>query len=188
MNKRVCGLLADERYLMHETGAHVETPARLRTIYDMLDNEWDLIIMHPPCTALAVSGNAHYGEGKAKYAMRLEAASWTQNLWKRCKEKAQRVAFENPVSVLARLAGLPKASYVQPWQFGHPEQKKTGFHLCHLNPLVPTKDVYAEMMQLPKCERERLHYLAPSPNRAKERSRTFQGIAEAMATQWGKDG
>jgi hypothetical protein len=74
---------------------------------------------------------------------------------------------------------------VQPWQFGHMEQKKTCFWLKGLLPLTETQNVYSEMMLLPKNQRERLHYLPPSALRWKERSKTFQGIANAMANQWG---
>ncbi len=145
-----------------------------------------IIILHPPCTALTVAGNSTYGEGQPKYAARLEAAEWTAKLWRKACEVAQiGVGMENPVGVLPRLAGLHPAQYVQPWMFGHTEQKKTGLWLDRLPPLKPTNDVYEDMMVLPKNRRERLHYLPPSPDRWKIRSTTFQGIAEAMASQWG---
>jgi len=153
-------------------------------IYDMLDESWDLIIAHPPCTALTVAGNKWYGEGQPKYEDRLEAAKWTEQLWNRCCYISNKVCFENPVGVLTRLTSMPKASYIQPYQFGHLEQKKTGLFLQNLEPLKETNNVYEEMMQLPKRERERLHYLPPSPDRWKIRSTTFQGIADAMADQW----
>jgi hypothetical protein len=146
---------------------------------------WDLIIGHPPCTALAVSGNRWYGEGQPKHAERLRSAQWTEALWDLCKLSADRVAFENPVGVLARLTSLPKASYVEPWQHGHPEQKKTGLHLYNLPALEPTDDVYDHMMTLPLKERQRIHYLPPSEDRWQIRSKTFEGIAAAMAAQWG---
>jgi len=154
-------------------------------VHDMLDQQWDLIIAHPPCTALAVSGNAWYGEGQAKYQERLDSADWTSELWVKCKKMAERVCFENPVGVLPRLGGLPKPHYVQPWQFGHPEQKKTGLFLHNLPKLVATNNVQEEMLLLPDNERQRLHYLPPSKDRWKIRSTTFQGIASAMAEQWG---
>lgn len=148
-------------------------------------NDWDLIIAHPPCTALAVSGNAWYGEGQSKYSERLKACEWTKKLWDECINKAKSVCFENPVGVLPRLAGFPKPNYVHPWQFGHMEQKKTGLFLHNLEPLKEESNVYVEMMRLPKKERERLHYLPPSKDRWKIRSTTYQGIASAMAKQWG---
>ena len=146
---------------------------------------WDLIIMHPPCTALTVAGNSTYGEGQKKYSERLDAVRWTASLFGLACGNADRVCMENPVGVLPRMAGLKPAQYVQPWMFGHKEQKKTGLWLHNLPKLQQTENVYQEMMKLPKRERERLHYLPPSPNRWKIRSTTYQGIADAMAEQWG---
>lgn len=149
------------------------------------DGYYDLIIAHPECTKLCVSGNSTYGEGKPKHQMRIDSAKWTEAFWGLCTRKAERVAFENPVGVLARLTSMPKASYVQPYQFGHAEQKKTGLHLHNLPPLITTDDVYDEMMKLPRSVRERMHYLPPSPDRWKIRSTTYSGVADAMADQWG---
>jgi hypothetical protein len=146
---------------------------------------FDLIIAHPECTKLCVSGNAWYGEGKPKYSQRLEAVEWTMMFWELAKSKSDKVCFENPVGVLSRLGGMVKANYIQPYQFGHKEQKKTGLHLYNLPPLKDTDNVYNEMLELPKRERERLHYLPPSADRWKIRSTTFKGIAKAMAEQWG---
>jgi hypothetical protein len=154
-------------------------------VFSMLNERWDLIIMHPPCTALAVSGNAWYGKGKPKYNERLQSAKWTKQLWEKCKTVSDKVVFENPVGVLKRLGGFPQAHYVQPYQFGHLEQKKTGLYLHGVKPLAETNNVYDEMMLLPKNQRERMHYLPPSPDRWKIRSTTYRGIAEAMANQYG---
>jgi hypothetical protein len=170
-----CDLLPTERNGPHHQG----------DVFEMLDESWDLIIAHPPCTALTVAGNATYGEGQPKYAERLDSVAWTVKLWESCKAVASRVCFENPVGVLPRLGGMPKPSYIQPWQFGHMEQKKTGLFLHNLPPLQPTNVVYDQMMKLPKNVRERLHYLPPSPDRWKVRSTTYEGIANAMAQQWG---
>jgi len=149
-------------------------------------DKFDLIIAHPPCTALTVAGNRTYGENNADgYKERLASVEWTKSLWERLKASSKRVALENPVNVMQRLGGFPKPQYVQPWMFGHLEQKKTGLTLWNLPPLKETNNVYIEMMKLPKKERERIHYMSPGKDRWKERSRTFPGIAEAMAEQWG---
>jgi hypothetical protein len=153
-------------------------------VYNMLGERWDLIIAHPPCTALTVAGNSTYGEGQPKYAERLASVEWTVALWEKMKAVSPRVCMENPVGVLRRLGKMHAPQFVQPYQFGHMEQKKTGLFLHGLPDLVPTNDVYAAMMELPKNVRERLHYLPPSPDRWKIRSTTFQGIADAMASQW----
>jgi hypothetical protein len=141
-------------------------------------NQWSLIILHPPCTALCVSGNRHYGNGMTKHQERLDAVQWTQELWETALEHSNHVALENPVGVLPRLSSLPKPSYIQPYQFGHMEQKKTGLTL------ETTDDVYEEMMKLTIQERQRIHYLPPSRDRWKIRSTTYTGVAHAMAVQW----
>lgn len=152
---------------------------------DMLEQSWDLIIAHPPCTALTVAGNSTYGEGQPKYQERLDSVKWTVKFWNKCRAASPRVCMENPVGVLRRMGGMHAPQFVQPYQFGHMEQKKTGLFLHGLMPLRETRNVYDEMMKLPKRDRERLHYLPPSPDRWKIRSTTFSGIADAMALQWG---
>ena len=147
--------------------------------------DWDLIIAHPPCTALCVSGNSTYAKDKPKHDERINSLEWTERLWIEATNSCNRVCFENPVGVLATQSILPKPQYIQPYQFGHMEQKKTGLFLHNLPELKETNNVYDEMMKLPKNQRERLHYLPPSKDRWMERSKTFKGIAKAMATQWG---
>lgn len=143
---------------------------------------WDLIIMHPPCTALAVSGNAWYGTGMSKNDERVEAIEWTLGLWTLACTHSDKVCMENPVGVLP----VKPTQYVQPWMFGHMETKKTGLWLHNLPKLVETNNVWWGTMRLPKKERQRIHYLPPTPDRWKIRSTTYTGIAEAMATQWSK--
>ena len=143
---------------------------------------WDLIIMHPPCTALAVSGNRWYGSGMPKHQDRLDSIDWTLALFEHAKNHAPRVAFENPVGVLP----VKPTQYIQPYQFGHAESKKTGLWLHNLPPLVPTDNVEDVWRTLPKKEAQRIHFLPPSADRWKIRSETYKGIAEAMASQWSK--
>jgi hypothetical protein len=170
-----CDLLPTDK-----PGPHFEVD-----IYRVLYRNWDLIIAHPPCTALTVAGNSTYGEGQPKYQERLASVKWTVGLWENMCAVSDKVCMENPVGVLQRLGGMIKPHYVQPYWFGHMEQKKTGLFLHGLPNLVPTDDVYEEMMKLPKNKRERLHYLPPSKDRWKLRSTTYQGLAGAMAKQWG---
>ena len=92
-------------------------------------------------------------------------------------------AFEQPISVLPQ-SRTGKPQYIHPWQFGHPEQKKTCIYTHNLPPLVPTDDVYDYMMTLPKRERERVFHMAPGPNRARDRSETYQGWSNAFTYQW----
>jgi len=133
---------------------------------------WDLIIMHPPCTALCVSGNAHYGTGKPKHDQRIEAIDYTLEMFELAKSVARFVCMENPVGVLP----VKASQYVQPWQFGHGECKKTGLWLHNLPRLEPTDIV--------EGRERRIWKLGPSPDRWKIRSKTYQGIADAMAQQW----
>jgi hypothetical protein len=98
------------------------------------------------------------------------------------------IAVENPIMhkyAKERIGGVKQTQVIQPWMFGHPEQKATCLWLKNLPPLVPTNNVKAEMDALPYNQRQRLHYLPPSADRWKLRSTTFQGIADAMAEQWG---
>jgi hypothetical protein len=148
---------------------------------------WDTIILHVDCTAMAVCGNRTYGRGKPKHHLRQEAISWTVETARMALEQSPYVALENPASVIfpvLREQLGADVQYIQPWQFGHLEQKKTGLALWGLPRLAETSNVYAEMMKLPRNVRERIHYMAPSPDRAHERARAFPGIAGAMVSQW----
>ena len=155
---------------------------------DVLDvinkNEFDLIILHPPCTALAVSGNRWYGKGMPRNKERRKAQAWTQLLWQAAKSRCERVALENPVGVLNDIIG-DATQYIQPWQYGHAESKKTGLLLHNLPTIVPTDIVDKPVCgywdnQTPSGQNK----LGPSSDRSKIRSTTYQGIAEAMAEQW----
>lgn len=150
--------------------------------------DWDLIVLHVPCTAMGVCGNRWYGRGMPKHDERLEALDWTLGTWDLAKEHAPRVALENPASVIFPKLKATGADvqYIQPWQHGHLEQKKTGLALHNLPRLEPTHDVYEQMMLLPRKERERIFFMSPSDDRGLERSRFYTGFATAMADQWGR--
>lgn len=162
-----CDLLPSESDLW-------EAPHLTCDVFHAIEQEgpWDLIIVHPPCTHLAVSGNRWY----AGTELRQKAIEWTGRLWKAMFRAAPRFALENPVGALST-AYRPPDQYIQPWQFGHPETKKTGLWLEGLPKLEPTHEKPAQIA-------ERIWRMAPSPNRAKERSRFYPGIARAMADQW----
>jgi hypothetical protein len=139
------------------------------------DSSWDLIVMHPPCTAIAVSGNRWYGRGQPRHAERLSAVKYTLDLWELAVKNSPRVCMENPVGVLPMKA----TQYIQPWQFGHGETKKTGLWLHNLPALMPTNIVAGR--------EQRIWKMGPSPDRSKKRSITYQGFADAMAEQWQVD-
>ena len=132
--------------------------------------EPDLIIAHPPCTHLAVSG-ARWFKEKAK-----EQAEAIEFFMAMVNAPAMRVAVENPIGIMSSKYRKPD-QIIQPWQFGHGEVKATCLWLKNLPKLTPTKVVDGR--------EARVHKEPPSPERWKNRSRTFQGIADAMACQWG---
>lgn len=136
---------------------------------------WALIILHPDCTKMAVSGNRWYGIGMPKHEERHAAVSWTLKLWRLAIEHSDKVALENPVSVIFKY--LPNVFYLQPWQHGHGETKKTGFALKGLPPIKPSNVVDGR--------EQRIWKMPPGPNRKRDRSETFPGIANAIVKQWG---
>lgn len=145
----------------------------------IIGDGWDLMIAHPPCTHLAVSGAMHFPAKRAD-GRQQAALDFVRML---LDAPIPRIALENPVSVISSQIRKPD-QIIHPYMFGHPEQKTTCLWLKGLPKLVPTNDVKEQMMLLPKNQRERLHYLPPGPDRWKARSKTFQGIADAMAQQW----
>jgi hypothetical protein len=165
-----CDLLPTEREGPHYQGS----------VLDILGDGWDMMVAHPPCTHLAVSGAAHFAKKRAS-GVQDEALDFVRLL---LNAPIPKIALENPVSIISSRIRKPD-QIVQPWMFGHMEQKATCLWLKGLRLLTATNDVRADMMKLPKNQRERLHYLPPSADRWKIRSRTFQGIADAMAAQWG---
>jgi len=130
---------------------------------------WDLMIAHPPCTHLSVSGARWF---KNKKTEQEEALSFVRDLMAAPIEK---IAIENPISIISTAIRKPD-QIIQPWQFGHGETKATCLWLKNLPKLAPTNIVDGR--------KARIHKLPPRPDRWKERSRTFPGIAKAMAEQW----
>ena len=159
-----CDLLETDRPGQHYRG----------DLFDVIDFPWDFGGFHFPCTDLSVSGARHF-ETKKQDGRFYAAASLWINGWKRSRHIGGGY-FEHPVSVMSSLFRKPDQT-IQPWMFGHGETKATCLWLKNLPKLVPTNIV--------EGREARVHRMAPGPNRWKERSRTFTGIAEAMATQWG---
>jgi len=149
-------------------------------VRDLLDGEWDMLIAFPPCTHLAVSGARWFPEKRADGRQQAGIDFFMDMV----NADIDRIAVENPVGIMSSHYRKPN-QIIQPWMFGHLEQKSTCLWLKNLPTLESTDNVLEAMMDLPKNKRERLHYLPPSKDRWKLRSKTFQGIAEAMADQWG---
>ena len=157
-----CDLLPSET-----PGNHYQGDVR-----DILDHGWDLMIAHPPCTHLAVSGARHFAAKKAS-GVQEEALEFVRLLM---GAPIKHKAIENPVSIISSRIRKPD-QIIQPWQFGHGETKATCLWLENLPLLTPTNVV--------EGREPRVHHMPPGPDRWKERSRTFRGIAQAMADQWG---
>ena len=139
-------------------------------VRDVLGDGWDLMVAHPPCTHLAVSGARWFKDKRAEQA---EALAFVRLLM---DAPIERIAIENPVSVISTRIRKPE-QIVHPGQFGHGERKATCLWLKGLQSLVPTNIV--------EGREARIHRMPPGPDRWKKRSLTYQGIADAMAEQWG---
>ena len=156
-----CDLLPTE-----SPGPHYQGDVR-----DVLGDGWDLMVAHPPCTHLAVSGARWFKDKQAEQAESLEFVRLLLDA------PIERIALENPVSIISSRIRKPD-QIVQPWQFGHGETKATCLWLKDLPKLSPTDIVDGR--------EARIHRMPPGPDRWKERSKTFPGIASAMAEQWGE--
>ena len=149
-------------------------------VLEIINDGWDLIIAHPPCTHLSLSGAKYWAEKRAD-GRQQAAIKFVEDIW---DADCPRICIENPVGALTNHSKLGRASqYINPFEFGHAEQKRTGLWLKGLPKLKGTK--FIDVKGLPNKERHRLHWLPPSKDRWKIRSTTFQGIADAMADQWG---
>ena len=138
----------------------------------LLDKGFDLMIAHPPCTHLAVSGARHFAAKQAS-GVQQEALDFVRKL---LDAPIPMIALENPVSIIASHI-RPASQYIQPWEHGHGETKKTGLWLKGLPLLKPSNIVAGRA--------DTIHKMPPGPDRWKNRSRTYQGVADAMAAQWG---
>lgn len=144
-------------------------------LFDLIDYPWDLAIFHPECTHLSVSGAKHFA-AKRMDGRQQRGAAFVMKLVRRSAHIPKTV-IENPVSILSSLWRKPD-QIIQPWQYGHGETKATCLWLKGLQPLVATNIV--------EGREQRIFKMGPSPDRWKERSRTFTGIADAFADQFGQ--
>lgn len=142
--------------------------------------KWDMIIAFPPCTDLAGSGAAWF-EQKRKDGRQQASIEF---FMKFVNANCDKIAIENPIGIMSTIFRKPD-QIIQPWMFGHPESKATCLWLKGLPKLKETNNVKNEFDLLPKNKQQRMHYLPPSKDRAKLRSKTYPGIAKAMAEQWG---
>ena len=153
-------------------------------VSDIINDGWDLLVGHPPCTYLCNSGVSWLHKDASRWDKMRDGAEFFKMLWD-CD--IPRIAIENPImhKYAKNIIGSQQTQTVQPWMFGHAESKATCLWLKGLEPLIATNNVKAEWQSLPKKQAQRLHMLPPSKDRWKLRSETYQGIADAMAEQWG---
>jgi hypothetical protein len=147
--------------------------------------DWDLMIAHPPCTYLTNSGVRWFYTDPTRWGKLDQAAQFFRRLF---NAPIVKIAVENPIMhkyAKERIDGMEQSQVIQPWMFGHMEQKATCLWLKGLPLLRPTNNVKEQMMALPNNERQRIFHMPPGPDRWKLRSTTFKGIADAMADQWG---
>jgi hypothetical protein len=161
------------------SGGHPEWHIQGDAIQEAYSGKYDLMIAHPPCTHLAVSGARWFKEGVKPIYLQDEGAEFFMKL---VNAPIEKIAVENPICIMSTRYRKPN-QIINPFQFGHPEQKKTCLWLKGLPKLIDTNNVYSYMMTLPIKERTRIHWLGS--NKSKERSKTYPGIANAMAEQWG---
>ena len=155
-----------------------------------LNDGWDMMIAHPPCTYLAVSGNRwmHDDRYPLRHILRADAIKFFMKI---TNADIPEICIENPICIMSSIYRKPD-QYIQPYEFGHPETKKTSIWLKNLLLLKPSNIVIPEWI-IGKKDGKRYsptHYMTAKShgkdiNRQKERSRTYQGIADAMASQWG---
>lgn len=152
-------------------------------VFDIINNGYDMMIAHPPCTYLCVSGNRWMKNNKQREKQRIKAIEFFIKLY---NANIEKIAIENPVGVMSTKFMKP-SQYIQPYEFGHPETKKTGLWLKNL-PLLKSTDVVEPNYIIGKDGKKYspIHYHTKfDKDRSKTRSVTYQGIADAMATQWG---
>ena len=159
-----CDLLPTER-----PGPHIQGD-----VLEVLDNGWDMMLAFPPCTHLCVSGARWFAKKRAdgRQQQGIDFFMWFTQTTIPC------VCIENPVGIMSTVNRKPD-QIIQPWQFGHGETKATCIWLNGLPKLTSSNVVLGR--------EARIHRMPPSPNRGKERAKTFQGVADAMADQWGKE-
>lgn len=181
-NVTSCDLLPTERKGKHYQG----------DVWDIYYDRWDLMFFFPTCTYMCNSGvrwisdkdgNVH---DHVRYKKTVSAAIFARDLLNK-HHSCKKIGFENPVMHhwASDVIGFGPSQTFQPWHFGHKEIKRTCLWLKGLPPLVPTNIVGPRPKNVPYSEWAKVHYASPGPDRWKERSRTYEGVAKAMADQWG---
>lgn len=168
-----CDLIPSETYGRHYQG----------DVFDIIEDGWDLMVAHPPCQYLTNSGVRWLYTESERWDKMYAGAEFFKSL---LNADIDKICIENPIphKYAVEIIGRKYDQLIQPWQFGHMEQKATCLWLKNLPKLKPTRVVKSEMLKLPKSISQRIHHMSPGPDRKKERSRTYKGIADAIALQW----
>lgn len=180
------------------SGGHPEWHLQMDIFEAINLKQWDFIGLHPVCTKMTLSGNRHYAPGKVRHNERVEAVEWTINLWQIACKKARCVYMENPMGALNGDKRLPKPQIIQPYYFGDQFQKTTCLWLKNLPPLLHCESdnlfekkthVHRGEMWIAKSGKVLPKWYAETASTRSEanrtiRSKTFPGIAKAMANQW----
>jgi hypothetical protein len=197
---RAMGFNAFSNDLVECSGGHPEWHLQM-DVMDAIDfMDWNFIGLHPVCTKLTLSGNRHYAKGKPRHQERLDAVEWTIDLWEKAVKKAGMVYLENPMGALNGDSRLPKPQIIQPYYFGDEFQKTTCLWLHGLPPLQhwEVDTLFGSKTHVSKGEMfegkngyRMAKWMADTPSTKSEenrkiRSKTFPGIANAMAEQWGE--
>lgn len=169
-----CDLIPSEQPGQHYQG----------NVIDIINDGFDMLIAHPPCTYLANSGVRWLHTNKGCWSDMIKGAEFFKSL---LNTNIDKICIENPIphKYAVEIIGKKYDQLIQPWQFGHMESKATCLWLKGLPPLKSTNNVKDEMLKLPKNVSQRIHCMSPGPERQKERSRTYENIAKAISTQWG---
>jgi hypothetical protein len=182
------------------SGGHPEWHLQMGVIEAIQLRRWDFIGLHPTCTKMTLSGNRHYAPGKPKHQERLDAVEWTIKLWQLACLCGYSVYMENPMGAMNGDARLPKPQIIQPYFFGDSAQKTTCLWLKNLSPLYHNDAPNLFDINITHVQKGAMHVhasgkqmndfyyqtsLLPQKDRSYARSKTFPGIARAMAEQWG---
>lgn len=177
---RKMGIEAYSCDLLPTSGKHPEWHIQADAL-EVCKLAWDAVFAFPPCTNLAVSGARWFPEKRRDGRQQMGIGFF---LAFTALDHVRHVAIENPVGIMSTEYRKPD-QIIEPWQFGQPETKATCLWLKGLPKLEPTDNVHEQMEVLPSNEAHRIHHMGPSADRAKLRSKTYPGVARAMATQWG---
>lgn len=175
------GIQAYSNDLLPTSGNNTEVHFQMDFFKALKFRKWDMVILFPPCTYTCLAGNRHYYNSP----LRIQGAELTKRAWEASIKVCDRVALEQPKTIMQTYIGK-KTQVIHPYMFGHKEYKETWLWLHGLPPLKETSNVLRWMQADDRSKFEKIFRMPPSPDRGLLRSKTYQGIANAMAKQWGE--